>query len=365
MIEIVADKDIPYLEEVFENSKSFRLKTLPFNEINKKTLKNSQALLSRSATIINDELIEGTDIKFIFSLPSGEDHIDHDFLSSREIFIKTAKGANAQAVLEYTLNALSFSSEKKVGLIGEGHIGGKLKKVLSFFNYETITFDPYKFEDSIYQKEAALRCPIISVNASYSKKGDYPSHNLISHLKPDQMLINTSRGEVVDYKSILKNSNARLICDVWDREPNLSMDDIGDTFIGTPHIAGNTLNSKMEALNWAIDSLKEFFDIDDLNNLRGIKKILNIDKLLEKDEIKKGKIPFKFIKSFIDIKSISDSFKKDLDLYSEKDFFSNFFQSVRKKNERMGFGDYFLSSKFLNDEKKEILTLLGFKIQDE
>ena len=58
MIEIVADKDIPYLEEVFENSKSFRLKTLPFNEINKKTLKNSQALLSRSATILNDELIE-------------------------------------------------------------------------------------------------------------------------------------------------------------------------------------------------------------------------------------------------------------------------------------------------------------------
>ena len=111
MIEIVADKDIPYLKEVFENSKTFRLKTLPFDEINKKTLKNSQALLSRSATILNDELINGTDIKFIFSLTSGEDHIDRDFLSSREIFIKTAKGANAQAVLEYTLDALSFSSE--------------------------------------------------------------------------------------------------------------------------------------------------------------------------------------------------------------------------------------------------------------
>ena len=98
MIEIVADKDIPYLEEVFENSKSFRLKTLPFNEINKKTLKNAQALLSRSATIINEELIEGTDIKFIFSLTSGEDHIDFDFLSSKEVFVKTAKGANAQAL---------------------------------------------------------------------------------------------------------------------------------------------------------------------------------------------------------------------------------------------------------------------------
>ncbi len=365
MIEIVADKDIPYLKEVFENSKSFRLKTLPFDEINKKTLKNSHALLSRSATILNDELINGTNIKFIFSLTSGEDHIDYDFLSSREIFIKTAIGANAQAVLEYTLDALSFSSEKKVGLIGEGHIGTKLKKVLSFFNYETITFDPYKFEDSLDQKEIALGCPIISVNASYSKKGDYPSHNLISKLEPEQMLINTSRGEVVDYKAIMKSSNAKLICDVWNKEPNLNIDDIGDTFIGTPHIAGNTLNSKTEALNLAIDSLKEFFETNDLNNLKPIYKTLYIDKSIDKYEIKKGEIPFKFIKSFIDIKSISDSFKKDLNLFSGKDSFSNFFQAVRKKNERMGFGDYLLSTKLLSDEKKELLTLLGFKIQEE
>lgn len=365
MIEIVADKDIPYLKEVFENSKTFRLKTLPFDEINKKTLKNSQALLSRSATILNDKLIHGTDIKFIFSLTSGEDHIDHDFLSSRKIFIKTAKGVNAQAVLEYTLDALSFASEKKVGLIGQGHIGSKLKKVLSFFNYETITFDPYKFENSIDQKDAVLRCPIISVNASYSKKGDYPSHNLISNLEPEQMLINTSRGEVVDYKAIMKNTNAKLICDVWNKEPNLNVDDIGDTFIGTPHIAGNTLNSKTEALNLAIDSLKEFFETNDLNNLKPINKTLNLDKFLDNDEIKESEIPFKFIKRFIDIESISDSFKKDLNLFNGRDSFSNFFQAVRKKNERMGFRDYLLSTKLLSDEKKELLTLLGFKIQDE
>ena len=111
MIEIVADKDIPYLKEVFENSKTFRLKTLPFDEINKKTLKNSQALLSRSATILNDELINGTDIKFIFSLTSGEDHIDYDFLSSREIFIKTAKGANAQAVLAVSYTHLTLPTK--------------------------------------------------------------------------------------------------------------------------------------------------------------------------------------------------------------------------------------------------------------
>ena len=42
MINIVADKDIPYLDEAFKDSKFFNLKALPFNKINKKVLKNSQ-----------------------------------------------------------------------------------------------------------------------------------------------------------------------------------------------------------------------------------------------------------------------------------------------------------------------------------
>ena len=108
MINIVADKDIPYLDKVFKESKFFNLTALPFNEINKEVLKNSQGLLSRSATILNDELINDSDLKFIFSLTSGEDHIDYDFLNSRDIFVETAKGSNAQAVLEYSLNALNF-----------------------------------------------------------------------------------------------------------------------------------------------------------------------------------------------------------------------------------------------------------------
>ena len=363
MINIVADKDIPYLDEVFKDSKFFNLKALPFNEINKKVLKNSQGLLSRSATILNEELINGSDLKFIFSLTSGEDHIDYDFLNSKDIFVKSAKGSNAQAVLEYSLNALNYCSAKKIGLIGEGHVGTKIKKVLSFFDYEVISYDPYKFQHDTEQKNLVLNCPLISVNASYSKEGDFPSHKLISNLKNNQSLINTSRGEVVDYKNILEKSDAKLICDVWNNEPKLNKEDIEAAFIATPHIAGNTLESKLNALNLAINALKNFFESNDLENLNSKEKFLDIDDLISNAEFEKFELPLKFINNFINIRNISESFKKDLNMLKNNNHFPEYFQSIRKENERLGFGDFILKSNRINSDDKEILSLLGFKIQ--
>ena len=364
MINIVADKDILYLDKVFKESKFFNLTALPFNEINKEVLKNSQGLLSRSATILNDELINDSDLKFIFSLTSGEDHINYDFLNSRDIFVKTAKGSNAQAVLEYSLNALNFFSAKKIGLIGEGHVGTKIKKVLSFFDYEVISYDPYKFQHDNEQKNSVLNCPLISVNASYSKEGDFPSHKLISNLKNNQSLINTSRGEVVDYKNILKKSDAKLICDVWNNEPKINKEDIEATFIATPHIAGNTFESKVNALNLAINALKDFFESKDLENINSKEKFLDIDDLISNSEFKKTQLPLKFINYFINIRNINESFKKDLNLLNNNKHFPEYFQSIRKKNERLGFGDFILKSNRINSDDKEILSLLGFKIQD-
>ena len=249
-------------------------------------------------------------------------------------------------------------------MIGEGHVGTKIKKVLSFFDYEVISYDPYKFQHDNEQKNLVLNCPLISVNASYSKKGDFPSHKLISNLKNNQSLINTSRGEVVDYKNILEKSDAKLICDVWNNEPKINKEDIKATFIATPHIAGNTFESKVNALNLAINALKDFFESKDLENLNSKEKFLDIDDLISNSEFKKTQLPLKFINNFINIRNIGESFKKDLNLLKNNRYFPEYFQSIRKKNERLGFGDFILKSNRINSDDKEILSLLGFKIQD-
>ena len=73
MIKIVADKDLPFLDKAFDYSEEIELLKLPYDQITNSNLKNADALISRSVTKINEELVSDTNLKLIFSLTSGED----------------------------------------------------------------------------------------------------------------------------------------------------------------------------------------------------------------------------------------------------------------------------------------------------
>ena len=80
MINIVADKEIPYLDEFFSNEVVFKLKKLDWSKIHNEIIKDADVLISRSVTKINKELLENTNIKYVGSITSGHDHIDKDGL---------------------------------------------------------------------------------------------------------------------------------------------------------------------------------------------------------------------------------------------------------------------------------------------
>ena len=365
MINVVADKDIPYLDKIFNNSKNYQLNKLSFDEITNFSLREADALLSRSATPLNGGLLEGTKIKFIGSLTSGEDHIDFDEINSLDVEVVTAKGCNAQAVTEYVLDALSVSKEKRIGLIGEGFVGSKLKNILDMCGYETKSYDPYLKNDDKKILEEVLDFPIISVHSSYSKNGKYPSHNLISNLSDNQILINTSRGEIVDYQSIHYSSDATLICDVWNNEPNLSLNDITDTYRSTPHIAGNTIEAKTTALNKLSKKLCSFFEAQDLIEVEPEMETLELDIKMLDETLEKNSIPADLINLFSPCNKISNIFKKNMkDIESEENF-PKIFQKIRKNLERKGFGEYSLSIKGIKPSQEELITLLGFKIHKQ
>ena len=71
MIKIVADKDLPFLDKAFDYSEEIELLKLPYDQITNSNLKNADALISRSVTKINEELVSDTNLKLIFSLTSG------------------------------------------------------------------------------------------------------------------------------------------------------------------------------------------------------------------------------------------------------------------------------------------------------
>ena len=105
MIKLIIDKNIPISEESFEGQ-NIDFDFLPFDKINSSTIKNADALFIRTTTKVNKELISKSNISFIGSFASGENHISNDLLDDSECLIQTAKGSNSQAVFEYVLSCI-------------------------------------------------------------------------------------------------------------------------------------------------------------------------------------------------------------------------------------------------------------------
>ena len=105
-----------------------------------------------------------------------------------------------------------------------------------------------------------------------------------------------------------------------------------------------------------------------MENLNSKEKFLDIDDLISNVEFEKFELPLNFINNFINIRNISESFKKDLNMLKNNNHFPEYFQSIRKENERLGFGDFILKSNRINSDDKEIVyTLiekLGKKLTD-
>ena len=102
--------------------------------------------------------------------------------------------------------------------------------------------------------QEALACPIISLHTPLTLDGDHTTYHLlnaqrINALAPDSLLINTSRGPVVDNQALLnrlaKKHDLRAVMDVWEGEPNISMALLSLVDLATPHIAGYSRDGKI------------------------------------------------------------------------------------------------------------------------
>lgn len=130
-----------------------------------------------------------------------------------------------------------------VGIIGTGKIGTALSKILTGFGSKIIAYDPkpndkcislgvdYVNFDSLCQQAdiISLHCPL-----------SHETHHLINHesiqqMKPGVMIINTSRGAVIDTHAIidnLKNGHIGYLgLDVYEQEENLFFQDRSDQII--------------------------------------------------------------------------------------------------------------------------------------
>ncbi|MCG8325938.1 MAG: 4-phosphoerythronate dehydrogenase [Thiotrichales bacterium] len=265
-MKIVADQQIPFVTEAFSQFGDVHL--LPGREIQARQLKDCDILLVRSVTRVNAELLDGHNVRFVGSATSGIDHIDTAYLQSRSIGFAHAPGCNARAVAEYVLSALFelFTEEpkqlrdKRVGIVGYGHVGSRLARFLDALNIQCVINDPplarqQQGETMFRPIEEVMECDIISLHVPLTGTGDFPTRDLINagriqQLRQDAILINTSRGEVLDEAALreaLSDKRLQAVIDVWRHEPAVDTALLAAVRIGTPHIAGYSVDARYRA----------------------------------------------------------------------------------------------------------------------
>src|SRR5690606_10915247 len=114
-MKIIADENIAFAEDAF--SKFGKVELIHGRKINSSILKEAEVLIVRSITKVDKNLLEGTKIKFVGTATIGTDHIDKEYLKSKNIAFADAQGCNSQAVKEYIFTALSnIITERKMSL---------------------------------------------------------------------------------------------------------------------------------------------------------------------------------------------------------------------------------------------------------
>lgn len=231
-------------------------------------LHDADALLVRSVTRVDAALLDGTPVRFVGTATTGLDHIDTVYLNNRGIRLAAAEGSNCRGVAEFVLAAIfhlaqqwgGSPSAKTLGVIGHGRIGSLVADWASHCGMTVLPCDPplsdsglpglHNFED------IAAHCDIVTLHVPLHVAGPHPTQSMVNRdwlaqLRPGCILINTSRGEVVDEAALAaavrSGSLAAPVLDVWQNEPCPDPRLVALAAVATPHVAGYTVESKHRA----------------------------------------------------------------------------------------------------------------------
>ena len=277
---ILADENIPFAREAFGTLGEVRLKH--GRAITTADLRDVGLLVVRSITNVDAQMIAGTRVRFVGTATSGSDHVRVPDLERVGVTFYAALGCNANAVAEYMAAAwLAVAARTgralrglRVGVVGVGHVGSLVVEKARALGMEPVLNDPPKARESgsdLYRPLSdLLDCDIVTLHPPLTHDGADPTFRLIgepflSRLKQGAWLCSAGRGEVVDEAALHRALDAgRLgacILDVWDHEPAIDGRLLGRVDIGTPHIAGYSLEGKLNGTGMVYDAACRFLGV--------------------------------------------------------------------------------------------------------
>ena len=278
---ITADENIPYVQQAFSTLGEVRL--MPGREISASAVRTAELLLVRSVTRVGRELLEGSRVRFAATATIGTDHVDTRYLQAAGIRFASAPGSNANSVAEYVAAALLVIAERQgrtlagsdIGIIGVGNVGSRVAAKAEALGMRPLLNDPPLKRETGDPKYLPLddlfSCDFVTLHVPLERHGPDATFHMVDErslerMKPGAVLLNTARGAAVDNAALLEalrdGQLSAAVLDVWEGEPSIRVDLLERVSLGTPHIAGYSLDGKVNGTRMIYKAACDFLDVE-------------------------------------------------------------------------------------------------------
>ena len=280
-MKVIVDDKIPYIREAL-SAMGVEAQYIAGSDISPAIVRDVDALIVRTRTQCNAALLEGSSVQFIATATIGYDHIDTAYCASRGISWTNAPGCNAASVCQYIQSVLLLLQREKeliltdatLGIVGVGHVGTLVADMARSWGMRVLCCDPPRAERGeqgfVPLEVIAREADVITLHTPLTQEGPHPTYHLADEkffksLQRKPYFINTSRGEATDTAALLQalecGDIAQCIIDVWEHEPNISLNLLERCYIGTPHIAGYSADGKANATRMSLEALSRHFSL--------------------------------------------------------------------------------------------------------
>ena len=258
-------------------------------------IKDCEIVVIRSATKLTKEVLDKAEqLKIIARCGVGIDNVDLDFAKSKSIFVTNSPSANLISVVELTV-ALIISVSRKLsladshlkkgewnrsqflgnelygktlGIVGFGKAGRLVAERMKSFGMSIVFYDPYVTawngsEESIKLDDLLRTADVVSIHVIKTKDTEnLISKDMLDLLKPSSVIINTSRGGVLDEDYLFELLESEKIfgagLDVYSNEPPDNVERYNSlNLVTTPHIGASTYEAQLKAGLETIENIKK------------------------------------------------------------------------------------------------------------
>ena len=260
-------------------------------------IKCKRVLVVTVSKISADTIMQAESLEMIQRVGVGVDNIDLDAATQRGVVVCNTPTAMTESVAQHIWGFITAHSkrivegdqlvkrggwstligyelkDKTLALVGFGNIGQRTAEIAHAFGMNVLAYDPYQ-KDEVFQKkkvervelrEALQRSDILVLTLPLTRETVHMiGEKEISLMKRTALLINVSRGGILDERALIRALKEGWIAgaalDVYEQEPLPSDSPLLKlkNVILTPHSAGSTFESLWRAAEMAADNVARF-----------------------------------------------------------------------------------------------------------